>query len=274
MIPKKHILQWSAKAPWFLESQIEQDLVLSRIIVEIFSEQFLANKLAFRGGTALHKLFLQKPQRYSEDIDLVMIEQGVIGKILDAIRSKLDPWLGEPKRTRSENRVKMLYKFETESLPVVSMRIKIEINTTEDFSFLGYQRKQFSVENPWFSQSAEVTTYTLEELLGTKLRALYQRKKGRDLFDLSISSKQFPDLQIAQVIDCFHYYLSKEGNKVSRAEFEANIHEKISDPFFLQDIIPLLPADVTSAYDLQSAHDLFQQKFLNLLPGDPWKKRD
>ena len=72
MIPKKHILQWSAKAPWTLESQIEQDLVLSRIIVEIFSDPFLAKQLAFRGGTALHKLFLQQPERYSEDIDLVM----------------------------------------------------------------------------------------------------------------------------------------------------------------------------------------------------------
>lgn len=112
MIPKKHILQWSAKAPWSLESQIEQDLVLSRIILEIFSEPLLAKKLAFRGGTALHKLFLLEPGRYSEDIDLVMIEQGAFGKILDGIRSKLDHWLGEPRRTRSENRVKLLYKFD------------------------------------------------------------------------------------------------------------------------------------------------------------------
>lgn len=65
MIPKKHILQWSAKAPWTLESQIEQDLVLSRIIVEIFSDPFLAKQLAFRGGTALHKLFLPQAERYS-----------------------------------------------------------------------------------------------------------------------------------------------------------------------------------------------------------------
>ncbi|MFI5344251.1 MAG: nucleotidyl transferase AbiEii/AbiGii toxin family protein [Chlamydiales bacterium] len=271
MIPKKHILQWSAKAPWFLESQIEQDLVLSRIIVEIFSEPYLAKMLAFRGGTALHKMFLQQPERYSEDIDLVMIQSGAIGQILDAIRSKLDPWLGDPRRTRSENRVKMIYKFETESQPVVEMRIKIEINTIENFSFLGYQNKQFSVESPWFSKSAEVTTYSLEELLGTKLRALYQRKKGRDLFDLAICSKQFPGLQSNQVIDCFQHYLTKEGNKVSRAEFEANIHEKISDPLFLQDIMPLLPSSVKSSYEIQIARDLLQQKFLNLLPGEPWK---
>lgn len=273
MIPKKHILQWGAKAPWTLESQIEQDLVLSRIIVEIFSDPLLAKKLAFRGGTALHKLFMQQPERYSEDIDLVMIEQGAIGAILDAIRFKLDSWLGEPRRTRSENRVKMLYKFETESQPIIDMRIKVEINTTENFAFLGYRSKQFSVDNPWFSNSADVTTYALEEILGTKLRALYQRKKGRDLFDLSVSAKQFPDLNMNQVIDCFHYYLSTQGNRVSRAEFEANLHEKISDPFFLHDILPLLPFNVKNAYDHQSAHDLLQNKVLNLLPGEPWKEK-
>jgi len=156
MIPKKHILQWSAKAPWTLESQIEQDLILSRIIVEIFSDPFLAKQLAFRGGTALHKLFLQQPERYSEDIDLVMTKQGAIGQILDAIRAKLDHWLGEPRRTRTENRAKMLYKFETETQPIVEMRIKLEINTIENFACLGYRQKQFSVENPWFSHSADV----------------------------------------------------------------------------------------------------------------------
>lgn len=273
MIPKKHILQWSAKAPWTLESQIEQDLVLSRIIIEIFSDPFLAKKLAFRGGTALHKLFLHAPGRYSEDIDLVMIEQGAIGEILDSIRSKIDPWLGEPRRTRSENRVKLLYKFETESQPIIDMRIKIEINTVENFAFHGYRYKQFTVDNPWFSHSADITTYTLEEILGTKLRALYQRKKGRDLFDLSFSIMQFPNIETNQIIDCFNYYLSKEGNKISRAEFEANIHDKISDPLFLQDILPLLPGDVKNSYDFKNGHILLRERFLNLMHGDPWKKK-
>lgn len=273
MIPKKHILQWTAKAPWFLESQIEQDLVLSRIIVEIFSDPLLAKKLAFRGGTALHKIFLDQPERYSEDVDLVMIESGPIGQILDAIRKKLDPWLGEPRRTRSENRVKMLYKFETESQPVVEMRVKIEINTVENFAFLGYKQKQFSVANPWFTHTAEVTTYTLEELLGTKLRALYQRKKGRDLFDLQVCVEQFPELELSQVINCFHHYLNKEGNKVSRAEFEANMHEKVKDPFFAEDIMPLLPASMDRSYDVHSAHDLLKQKFLCRLPGEAWKEK-
>lgn len=156
MIPKNWILHWGAVVPWPLESQIEQDLVLSRIIVDIFSDPFLSSMLAFRGGTAIHKLFLQQPARYSEDIDLVMIQQGPIGQMIDGIRAKIDPWLGTPKRTRSEARVKLIYHFETESQPVVKMRVKIEINAVENFTLLGLENKSFSIENPWFSGSANI----------------------------------------------------------------------------------------------------------------------
>ena len=67
MIPRAHVTAWRARAPWPTDAQIEQDLILSRALVEMFSQPTLAQTLAFRGGTALHKLFLQQPGRYSED---------------------------------------------------------------------------------------------------------------------------------------------------------------------------------------------------------------
>jgi predicted nucleotidyltransferase component of viral defense system len=39
-------------------SQVEQDLVISRALVELFSKDRIADALAFRGGTALYKLYL------------------------------------------------------------------------------------------------------------------------------------------------------------------------------------------------------------------------
>jgi len=57
-------------APWATDVQVEQDLVLSRILVEMFQDASLAEHLAFRGGTALHKLFLSPAAPYSEDVDL------------------------------------------------------------------------------------------------------------------------------------------------------------------------------------------------------------
>ncbi len=65
------------------------------------------------------------------------------------------------------------------------MRLKIEINTREHFNVLRLKKIACKVENSWFSGECMLTGYELEELLGTKLRALYQRRKGRDLFDFT-----------------------------------------------------------------------------------------
>ena len=51
MIPRDYITEWRARAPWVQDSQVEQDLVISRALVEIFSHPVLADGLAFRGGT-------------------------------------------------------------------------------------------------------------------------------------------------------------------------------------------------------------------------------
>ena len=85
MIPMAYITQWRQLAPWPDDMQVEQDLILSRIIVDIFSDPVLKGELAFRGGTALHKLFFRPAQRYSEDIDLVRANPGKITDIVDGL---------------------------------------------------------------------------------------------------------------------------------------------------------------------------------------------
>ncbi len=74
MIPRDYITEWRVEAPCVQDSQVEQDLVISRALVEIFSHPLLSKSLAFRGGTALYKLHIRPAARYSEDIDLVQIE--------------------------------------------------------------------------------------------------------------------------------------------------------------------------------------------------------
>ena len=268
MISRAHITAWLPYAPWPLDEQVEQDLVLSRALVEIFRNPLITQAVAFRGGTALHKLFLPKPGRYSEDIDLVQIESGAIGPILDAIRVTLDPWLGQPKRKQSQGRVTMIYRYETTIKPIQTMRLKVEINTREHFAHFGIQRRHFIVDSPWFSGDASIGVYAIEELLGTKLRALYQRKKGRDLYDLwfALTSLEMDD---DKIIDCFHRYLEHEGLAVSRAEFEENLNDKLRNRSFLGDIQKLLPRGVS--YDVAEAAPLVSQRLITHLRGDPWK---
>jgi len=184
VIAKDYITEWRDRAPWVSDAQVEQDLVISRTLVEIFGAANLGRRLAFRGGTALFKMYLHPGVRYSEDIDLVQIASEPIGEIFDAIRAVLDPWLGAPRRELKAGSSNLFYRFVSEEEPPKSLRLKIEINSREHFTELGYVRLPFGMRSRWWSGDTEVTTFALDELLGTKLRALYQRKKGRDLFDL------------------------------------------------------------------------------------------
>jgi hypothetical protein len=126
VIPRDFVFEWRDRAPWVLDRQLEQDLVISRALVELFSHPAIADSLAFRGGSALYKLHLTPAACYSEDIDLVQSSPGAIGPILDAIRSVLDPWLGPSKWKQTEGRVTLAYRFESEEVPPVPLRLKVE----------------------------------------------------------------------------------------------------------------------------------------------------
>ena len=114
MIPRDYITEWRSEAPWVEDYQVEQDLVISKALIDIFSHPLLGRTLAFRGGTALYKLFIRPPARYSEDIDLVQIEAASAGPIMDALHEVLDPWLGPPRYKQSEGRVTFDYRFTSE----------------------------------------------------------------------------------------------------------------------------------------------------------------
>lgn len=266
MIPLDFITAWRSHAPWPQLSQVEQDLIICRALVELYSHPLLADNLAFRGGTALFKLHLP-PARYSEDIDLVQMRPGPIGPVMDAVQEKLNPWLGNPKRKQSEGRVTLIWRVESEEgLP---LRLKVEINSREHFTVQGYQNFDFKLESRWHSGSATITTYGIEELLGTKLRALYQRKKGRDLFDLWHASTTL-DNNPEAIVACFLKYMEYEGHQFSRAEFEMNLLEKLNDQRFLDDMGPLLTFG--SSWDHKEASRYVLQRLAPLLPGDVWIK--
>jgi predicted nucleotidyltransferase component of viral defense system len=251
-----------------VDEQVEQDLIVSRVLVELFSDPLVADEFAFRGGTALHKLFVEPPCRYSEDIDLVQLRAGPIGPLLHAVRTRLDPWLGTPRYKSGHGRVTLYYRYDSTFEPVQRMRLKVEINTREHLSVFGITKHVFEVKSPWFSGGASISTYHLDELLGTKLRALYQRKKGRDLFDLwDVQRRTAVDAD--RVVECFRRYLDHAGHRVSRAEFEANLAAKLSDPRFLEGVAPLLAPG--SPWDIEDAARYARAELLVRLPGDAWR---
>lgn len=266
MIPNAFIDAWRQNAPWSNAGLVEQDLVVSRAIVAIFGVPEIRASLAFRGGTALHKLHLAPGARYSEDIDLVQVKPEPIGPTFDRLRSVMDPWLGEPRRVFKEGRVNLVYRFTSQENPPRSLRLKIEINSREHFALLGWHRFPFRVSSDWFTGSAEVTTFHLDELMGTKLRALYQRKKGRDLFDMATALDRGADVE--RVLACFQNYMIEGGHHVTRAVFERNLHEKRQQDVFRQDMAPLLRPGF--GWDPDAALDRVLRDVVARLPGEPW----
>ncbi len=268
MIPKDFVTAWREHAPWREDAQVEQDLVITRALVEMFSVDAIARRLALRGGTALFKLHLRPAARYSEDIDLVQVRAGPIGETLDLVRGVLDPWLGPPRRRLKEGRVNLVYRFDSEDVPPLKMRLKIEINSREHFTELGLAHVPVEIDSRWFSGAADVTTFDINELLGTKLRALYQRRKGRDLFDLWFAL-QDDSVDPARLLRCFDRYMTEDGHAVSRAQFESNLHEKANDADFHNDIVPLLEPGID--WDFDEALATVSDSVVKLLPGHPWK---
>jgi len=244
MIPAAFITEWQQTAPWQHPDMVEQDLVISRALVELFSQDGIAQHLAFRGGTALYKLALLPAARYSEDIDLVQIDAEPIGATIDHIHGVLDPWLGKPRYDTKDRSYRLAYRFTSEA--GTPLRLKVEINTREHIG--DTVTKPFSVNCRWFWGSAGITTFSLAELLGTKLRALYQRKKGRDLFDLDYALRH-SEIEGSEVTAFFVRYLAAEGNHVSTSEFLDNLTRKCEDGQFCQDMTPLLRSGIDFTVD-------------------------
>ena len=275
MIPAQNIVAWGNVVPWADQRQVEQDLIISRALVEIFSDDMLRDALRFRGGTALNKLHFPKPLRYSEDIDLVRTSAGPIGPLLDQLRVVLEPWLGRAQFDQSRVAPKFRFRVEAEDGSGVPIRLKTEINTREIEAFDAPTALPLEIVNPWFSGEAAIPTFSREEMLATKLRALLQRDKGRDLYDLAHALDVFEGLEVDRIVEMLGRYLGLSGQAISRAQAQERMFAKLANPRFLLDMRPLLPAAQVEAWTQESTEEAFRRVFADLvdrLPGDPWAR--
>jgi predicted nucleotidyltransferase component of viral defense system len=269
MIPRAFIQAWSANAPWPDLRQVEQDLIISRALCDLFNAGALNGKIAFRGGTAIHKLLFKQPLRYSEDIDLVQTRAEPIGVTVDAIRDALS-WLGKCNRMQAGHSMHLIFKFASETDPQAPMKLKVEINTREHASLNGTVPYAFAVESDWYQGKADITAFGSEELFGTKLRALLQRNKGRDLFDLYHGLDQL-SLDTDKLIACLEHYLALEGHPISRAMAEKRMLQKLTRSL-VEDVTPLLPAGVH--FTDTHAMDAFNRVWtllISRIKGEAWK---
>jgi predicted nucleotidyltransferase component of viral defense system len=253
MIPKPTIEKWRTVADWPQDYQVEQDLIISRVLVEIFNHDYLKDRVAFRGGTALNKIVFSKALRYSEDIDLNRLENKPVKIFIKGFRKALDEIFDVPAKVKiTSDSVKILYDYH--SIENETKRLKIEINVRETVPLKPLLKVPFEVNSDYFQGKTSIVAFDTEEMIASKIRALYQRKKGRDLFDLYELSKM--NFNWDDIIATFK--LLKIG--ASKKQFEKNLALKMKDDEFLEDIIPLLPNKYS--YDAQEAYEWFLQEII------------
>jgi predicted nucleotidyltransferase component of viral defense system len=265
LIPPAYINAWAARAPWATDADIEQDLILSRLMIEIAKHELLGPELAMRGGTCLHKLHLPEPLRYSEDLDYVRSTDGGIGQYLDALREIVTAvGLEEHSREFSDQMVHMAFDTHA-SDESRRIRIKIETNTREIEPRFARVHLPYEVRSEWWSGQANLQTFDLDELMGTKLRALYQRSKGRDLFDLwhALANMNLDD---QRVVDAYYHYIG--SNAFTFPQLVENLKPKLEDPEFRADLDDLV-TDPPADYELVQAADLLMERLGSRLQNAP-----
>ncbi len=249
MIPEVDVARWSRIAPWPAVEQVEQDLVLSRLMIAFAQHPLLGQELVMRGGTCLHKLWLSRPMRYSEDLDYVRSTAGGVGPLFDAIRDVADDTGFDAVSTAVSQHPKAVLR--TRSTTGMPLRVKVEMNTFERAPARHTTTRTLAVETAWFTGAADVPTFALEELIATKLRAMYQRSKGRDVFDLWLVDRTF-DIDPHDVAACFGPYRPAAWS----AELAtANIERKLDSGTYLQDLRPLV-REWPDGFDAEAAREV------------------
>lgn len=278
-ITRQDILAHQAVVPWAAQYQVEQDLLLCQTMVALFDDAFLSSQIAMRGGTLLHKVHLAPPARYSEDIDLVVVGTRPAEHIRRAIRRVLKDFWGAPKasvwdtlklairNTVKPSRVlRMTYSTRSIIEPGRTLEIVVEANVTERKPHRAVVEMPFSFPFRDKSIQTRVKGFDIHEMLGTKMRAMFQRKRGRDLFDLYWALTKSPSpVDPAAIIASFQHYLKQEGTKAGRAEFVGILEAHLKDRGFCSDMEPLLRNGIH--YDPQTAGSHVKANLLKLLPA-------
>lgn len=275
MIPQREIIAWRASAPWASDVQVEQDLLITRCVAAIFSDPFLSDNLAMRGGTALHKVHLAPAARYSEDIDLVLRRRWHPSQVKKHLTRVLGPVMAsKPRRAvddvvvgvrnlLSKSRiVRQNYPFSPTQQGAPLALLQIEVNCSEHEPIYQITTAPFATG----SGTVNLNTYDIDEMLGTKLRALLQRDLSRDLFDLNRALTDPTPLHVPdpdRIVFAFRKYMEAEGSKVDADAFRRNIANKLRMPTFRSDMGQMLRPGIS--FDVEAATGLVISELIDRL---------
>jgi len=249
VIPTPALTAWRRRHPWPEMVQVEQDALLSRIAIAVADDPALGGELAWRGGTCLHKLHLPDPFRYSEDLDYVLLatarRHGAICDDIERLLRALGFDVGG-RRVSSDRIVVRAATPATEPRAGAAndlITIKIEVNCAERTRADRLDQRDHRIEiGRWWSGGARVATFDDAELVGSKFRAIAQRRKGRDLFDLWAARRHLA-IDDRDLADSAWWYAC-ECAGVTPLNLTTRLRASLDDPSFVADLDPLLARPV------------------------------
>jgi predicted nucleotidyltransferase component of viral defense system len=207
VIPHGEIL--ALRAEWGLRDDvIEKDYVLGWLLAAIASEPRFADSWVFKGGTCLRKCYYET-YRFSEDLDFTIINGGpeTAEELVPALQSVAD-WLrgrsgidievtandvrrGRNRRGNATTVVRVAFRGPRN--PPGLPKVKIDLTSDEVLAAPVVKRSILHPYSDATALSAQVTAYSIAELLAEKIRALVERCRPRDLYDV-INVYRHPEL--------------------------------------------------------------------------------
>lgn len=198
------------RSEWSLDiSVIEKDYVLGWLLAGVAQHAELSEAWVFKGGTCLRKCYYET-FRFSEDLDFTVINGGpdevdqlqrIFAEIADWMReeSGIELTLDERAFRRRQNRRgkpttqgKISYRGPNETRGTLP-KVKFDITSDEILTQLPALR---AIGHPYSDSPLPVrgvACYPIDELFGEKLRALAERCRPRDLYDV-VHLYRHPDL--------------------------------------------------------------------------------
>lgn len=284
MLSERDIAEWAPHARWATSAQVEQDLLITRAVRAIFSDPFLRGQVAMRGGTVLHKVHLAPAARYSEDIDLVAVGKRPGAHINKALERVLAPIMGEGSTdgilmkvllslrnaAKPSQILRQSYEYAPNGASGKEAALKVEVNLTERTPVYAVVTLPLSVQLPEGPATFDVVSFDVNEMLGTKMRALLQRDHARDLFDLAhawatcAAPGHAHPINGELVARAFLEYMKREGTDMTRRRFEDKLNGKLKLARFRADMSDVLADGVK--YDVVAAAQIVREHYLVHLP--------
>lgn len=195
MIPRAELQE--RQSEWGLtEEVVEKDYVLGWLLAGIGADPRLGTYWVFKGGTCLKKCFVET-YRFSEDLDFTVLADGpltpgdllpVLSEVLDRIEQETGiSLLGKPPviRLRPDERSAegRIYYRGPRGAPGEA-KVKLDLTYEETVVEPPLPRKIAHPYEDGLPEGASVQCYSFAEVFAEKLRALVQRTRPRDLYDV------------------------------------------------------------------------------------------